>query len=102
MLIQAELGERPETLREILDARLKAREEADRKTWQVAAATPPPPAIQDAAPVVLPASPSPCVPEKETTGSQAAASVRDDLRDPQALRRAFILREILSPPVALR
>jgi hypothetical protein len=26
----------------------------------------------------------------------------DDLRDPQALRRAFVLREVLGPPVALR
>ena len=28
--------------------------------------------------------------------------VLDDLRDPAALRRAFILREVLGPPVALR
>ena len=37
---------------------------------------------------------------------QAAAVARsalaDDLRDPDSLRRAFILREILGPPVALR
>ena len=26
----------------------------------------------------------------------------DDLRDPAALRRAFILREVLGPPVGLR
>lgn len=30
------------------------------------------------------------------------SSVLDDLRDPAALRRAFILREVLGPPVALR
>lgn len=30
------------------------------------------------------------------------AGVLDDLRDPAALRRAFILREVLGPPVALR
>ena len=37
---------------------------------------------------------------------QAKVAVRgalgDDLRDPASLRRAFILREILGPPVALR
>lgn len=41
-----------------------------------------------------------------SSGGQAAAVARsalvDDLRDPDALRRAFILREILGPPVALR
>ena len=30
------------------------------------------------------------------------STVLDDLRDPAALRRAFILREVLGPPVALR
>lgn len=30
------------------------------------------------------------------------AGVMDDLRSPDALRRAFILREVLGPPVALR
>ena len=39
-------------------------------------------------------------------GEQAAALARgalgDDLRNPDALRRAFILREIIGPPVALR
>ncbi len=34
--------------------------------------------------------------------SQARSTVLDDLRDPAALRRAFILREVLGPPVALR
>lgn len=29
-------------------------------------------------------------------------AVLEDLRDPQALRRAFILREVLGPPVSLR
>lgn len=33
---------------------------------------------------------------------QARAVVLDDLRSPQALRRAFVLREVLGPPVALR
>jgi len=33
---------------------------------------------------------------------QARTTVLDDLRDPAALRRAFILREVLGPPVALR
>jgi hypothetical protein len=32
----------------------------------------------------------------------ARSTVLDDLRDPDALRRAFILREVLGPPVALR
>jgi hypothetical protein len=32
----------------------------------------------------------------------ALSTVLDDLRDPDALRRAFILREVLGPPVALR
>jgi hypothetical protein len=37
-------------------------------------------------------------------GVQAAARDRTlgDLRDPEALRRAFVLREVLGPPVALR
>ena len=30
------------------------------------------------------------------------STVLDDLRDPAALRRAFILREVLGPPLALR
>ena len=33
---------------------------------------------------------------------QARSVVLDDLRSPQALRRAFVLREVLGPPVALR
>ena len=33
---------------------------------------------------------------------QARTVVLDDLRSPQALRRAFVLREVLGPPVALR
>lgn len=39
------------------------------------------------------------------SGARKAAtrsSVLDDLRTPTALRRAFILREVLGPPVALR
>lgn len=32
----------------------------------------------------------------------ARSAVLDDLKDPEALRRAFILREVLGPPVALR
>ena len=32
----------------------------------------------------------------------ARAAVLDDLRSPPALRRAFVLREVLGPPVALR
>ncbi|MBI2515771.1 MAG: hypothetical protein HYV95_02540 [Opitutae bacterium] len=34
--------------------------------------------------------------------TQTRGVVLDDLRDPAALRRAFILREVLGPPVALR
>ena len=33
---------------------------------------------------------------------QARAGLLDDMRSPQALRRAFVLREVLGPPVALR
>jgi len=33
---------------------------------------------------------------------KARTVVLDDLRSPQALRRAFVLREVLGPPVALR
>jgi hypothetical protein len=46
--------------------------------------------------------------ERTTTDAVAAAraesraTVIEDLRDPAALRRAFVLREILGPPVALR
>ncbi len=32
----------------------------------------------------------------------AGAGVREELRDPRALRRAFVLREVLGPPVGLR
>ena len=91
----------PETLRQILDARIRAREQADKKTWQVADATPAPPSIQDAAPVVIPAGMGSRLPEPRP-GDQPAATLRGDLRDPEALRRAFILREVLSPPLALR
>jgi hypothetical protein len=34
--------------------------------------------------------------------SLSRSTVLDDLHDPAALRRAFILREVLGPPVALR
>lgn len=34
--------------------------------------------------------------------SLSRSTMLDDLRDPAALRRAFILREVLGPPVALR
>jgi hypothetical protein len=37
-----------------------------------------------------------------TARALSRSSVLDDLRDPAALRRAFILREVLGPPVALR
>lgn len=34
--------------------------------------------------------------------TQARGALIDDLRDPTALRRAFVLREVLGPPVGLR
>jgi hypothetical protein len=34
--------------------------------------------------------------------TQTRTTVMDDLKNPAALRRAFILREVLGPPVALR
>jgi len=37
-----------------------------------------------------------------TARTLSRSTVLDDLRDPAALRRAFILREVLGPPVALR
>jgi len=45
--------------------------------------------------------------ENQVAGEEVTKPVRgtvlsDDLRDPSALRRAFILREIVGPPVALR
>ena len=46
--------------------------------------------------------------EAASVNQQAAArtaargALLDDLRDPTALRRAFVLREVLGPPVALR
>jgi len=41
--------------------------------------------------------------DKEPAALQKArAGVLDDLRDPQALRRAFILREVIGPPVGMR
>jgi len=41
--------------------------------------------------------------DKEPVALQKARTVvLDDLRSPQALRRAFVLREVLGPPVALR
>ncbi len=38
----------------------------------------------------------------EAALSLSRSTVLDDLRQPAALRRAFILREVLGPPVALR
>lgn len=38
----------------------------------------------------------------KTARTLSRAGVLDDLRSPDALRRAFILREVLGPPVALR
>ena len=41
--------------------------------------------------------------DKETIAAAVTrGALGDDLRNPDALRRAFILREILGPPVALR
>lgn len=40
--------------------------------------------------------------QQEAWRAQTRATVLDDLGDPAALRRAFILREVLGPPVALR
>jgi hypothetical protein len=41
--------------------------------------------------------------DKEGTAlSGVRLAMLEDLRDPVALRRAFILREVLGPPVALR
>jgi hypothetical protein len=37
-----------------------------------------------------------------TARTQARSTVLGDLHDPDALRRAFILREVLGPPMALR
>jgi hypothetical protein len=38
----------------------------------------------------------------ESLTAMGTASLRHELRDPRTLRRAFVLREILGPPVALR
>jgi hypothetical protein len=40
--------------------------------------------------------------KEELAKGEVRSALADDLRDPAALRRAFILREILGPPVALR
>ena len=40
--------------------------------------------------------------KEEVAAGVARRALGDDLRDPAALRRAFILREVLGPPVALR
>jgi hypothetical protein len=50
------------------------------------------------------------VASEKTAETNSSAGVRTaardrtlgDLRDPQALRRAFVLREVLGPPVGLR
>ena len=38
----------------------------------------------------------------ETQAAAVHTGLREDLTNPDALRRAFVLREILGPPVALR
>jgi len=40
--------------------------------------------------------------KEEAARTAVRSALGDDLRDPAALRRAFILREVLGPPVALR
>jgi len=40
--------------------------------------------------------------KEEAAKDAVRSALGDDLRDPAALRRAFILREVLGPPVALR
>jgi hypothetical protein len=40
--------------------------------------------------------------KEEAAGAAVRSALGDDLRNPAALRRAFILREVLGPPVALR
>lgn len=39
---------------------------------------------------------------KERARTEARQALNDELRDPAALRRAFILREVLGPPLSLR
>ncbi|MEI6105509.1 MAG: hypothetical protein WCR49_00730 [Opitutae bacterium] len=40
--------------------------------------------------------------KEEAAGAAVRSALGDDLRNPASLRRAFILREVLGPPVALR
>jgi hypothetical protein len=40
--------------------------------------------------------------KEEAAKVAVRSALGDDLRDPAALRRAFVLREVLGPPVALR
>ena len=40
--------------------------------------------------------------ESDATNDRSRGALVGELRDPAALRRAFVLREILGPPVALR
>ena len=57
-----------------------------------------------AAAAAAPANPVATAPADQEAAALAArrGAVLDDLRDADALRRAFVLREILGPPVALR
>ena len=110
--VSAPLGGEPSTLRDLLAKRVRDREAADAKRSADAVAAKQ--ADQDATDfaIAMPVAPSaPTAPVRgrtylgvpdAKTRSAAISNLNEDLKDPERLRRAFVLRDILSSPVALR
>ncbi len=103
------MTQQPDSLRRILADRVRAREAADAKRLaDLRADKDAADAARDFA-IAMPAAPVSPIQQKANLGvpdaqvrSFSVTNLTDDLRDPDKRRRAFVLREVLSAPVALR
>ena len=98
-----------DSLRKLLAERVRARQAADSQRLADAILADDAGKAATARAIAMPAAPLAPSRPKTYLGVPAASArpvaitgLMDDLRDPDKLRRAFVLREILSPPVALR
>ncbi len=96
-------------LRKRLAERLRAREQVDSKRLADAILADDAGKAATARAIAMPAAPLAPSRPKTYLGVPVAGArpvsvtgLMEDLRDPDKVRRAFVLREILSPPVALR
>lgn len=98
-----------DALRRILAERVRQREAADSKKLADAVLADEADKAATAKAIAMPAAPVSPIRAKVYLGvpeapvrSASISGLREDLRDPDKLRRAFVLREILGAPVALR